>query len=50
VNDDGHAVGREPHVELDAVGSGAARKLEGGQGVLRRVGRSAAVRDDEGAA
>src|SRR5438132_1676403 len=47
---DGHAVAREPHVELDAVCAFLKREVEGGQRVFGRAARRAAMADDEKAA
>jgi hypothetical protein len=47
VDDDGHAVAREAHVELDAVGAAVEGALEGDEGVLGRERGGAAVADDE---
>ena len=47
VDDHRLLVGREVHVQLDAVGALLERQLEGGDGVLGRVGRGAAVADHE---
>jgi hypothetical protein len=47
VDDDRHAVGAQLHVQFDAVGPLRQGQGEGGQGVFRRVGRRAAMADDE---
>ena len=45
MDDDGHAVGRELHVEFEKFESQVERRLEGGQRVFREVARVAAVGD-----
>jgi hypothetical protein len=46
VHHDGDPVGRHPHVELDGVGVGVDRRLEGLDRILRLLHRGATVRDD----
>src|SRR5205085_8465478 len=50
VEDEGDAVAREAHIELDAVSAILEGSLKGGVCVLGRVRRGAAVADDERAA
>lgn len=47
VENHGHAVTGHLHVELDAVDSEGQRPPEGGEGVFRRLGRGAAVGDEQ---
>ena len=50
VEDGRHAVLRQAHVELEDVGPHLERQVVRLEGVLARIGRGSAVRDDEGAA
>lgn len=47
MEDDRHLVGRQVDVELQGLGALRDGELERRYRVLRRIGRSAAVRDDE---
>ncbi len=47
VKDHGHAVGRQPHVELDTVGAERHAVVERGHGVFRRELGAAAMREDQ---
>jgi hypothetical protein len=44
---DGHAVARQVHVELEAVGAGREAQIERDERVLRAEGAAAAMREDE---
>jgi hypothetical protein len=48
VEDHDLVIGRDVHVQLDAVGALGEGQAEGGERVLVLVGGRAAMRDDEG--
>ena len=47
VNDDGNAIGRQLHVDLEAVGAERHAVVDRGQGVFRREACAAAMGEDQ---
>src|SRR6266404_557332 len=48
MNDYGHAIPREPHIELDSIGSRFDSQLKGGERVFRSICRGPAMTNDQG--